>query len=134
MCVEGGVGRAVGRQHRPTHRRLSTNLPPSLAVNVVTPTTKAADHDEPITPADIVGRGLMTQAQWDEAAATALRLFAFGQAEAAKRGLLLVDTKYELGVDPSTERILVVDEVHTPDSSRCAGGGGGGVGEGGVVS
>ena len=96
---------------------------------MVTPTTKAADHDEPITPADIVGRGLMTQAQWDEAAATALRLFAFGQAEAAKRGLLLVDTKYELGVDPSTERILVVDEVHTPDSSRCAGGGGGGVGE-----
>jgi phosphoribosylaminoimidazole-succinocarboxamide synthase len=88
-----------------------------LPTNVVTPTTKADDHDEPISPADIVARGLMTQAQWDDVAAAALKLFARGQAVAASRGLILVDTKYEFGVD-ATGRILLIDEVHTPDSSR----------------
>lgn len=90
-----------------------------LARNVVTPTTKSEDRDEPITPQEIVARGLMTQAEWDEASKAALRLFEFGQAEAARRGLLLVDTKYELGRDPSAGgRITLLDEVHTPDSSR----------------
>lgn len=59
----------------------------------------------------------MTQAQWDEASAAALRLFEFGQREAAQRGLLLVDTKYEFGLD-SAGAVTLVDEVHTPDSSR----------------
>jgi len=90
-----------------------------LARNVVTPTTKSEDRDEPITPEEIVARGLMTQGEWDAAARAALRLFEFGQAEAARRGLLLVDTKYELGRDPSAGgRITLLDEVHTPDSSR----------------
>lgn len=88
-----------------------------LPANVVTPTTKAADHDEPISPADIVARGLMTREQWDAASAAALALFERGQTVAASRGLLLVDTKYEFGVAPDG-RILLVDEVHTPDSSR----------------
>ena len=85
---------------------------------MVTPTTKAADHDAPISPAEIVARGLMTQAEWDTASAAALALFAFGQATAADRGLLLVDTKYEFGVHPATGDVVLVDEVHTPDSSR----------------
>ena len=90
-----------------------------LVRNVVTPTTKAEDHDEPITPDEIVARGLMTRAEWDEASRAALRLFEFGQQEAARRGLLLVDTKYELGKDPAAGgRITLLDEVHTPDSSR----------------
>lgn len=89
-----------------------------LAVNVITPTTKAETHDEPIAPADIVGRGLMTAADWEAASAAALALFAFGQAEAARRGLLLVDTKYEFGRDPATGAVTLVDEIHTPDSSR----------------
>ena len=95
-----------------------------LAANVVTPTTKADDHDEPITPAEIVARGLMTQEQWDETAAAALKLFEFGQERASERGLLLVDTKYEFGLDLSRDgsdkegRITLIDEIHTPDSSR----------------
>ena len=57
------------------------------------------------------------QADWDAASAAALALFEFGQAEAAQRGLLLVDTKYEFGKD-GAGRILLIDEIHTPDSSR----------------
>ncbi len=83
---------------------------------IVTPTTKD-EHDEPINPQQIVERGLMTQEQWDEARAGALALFAEGQRIAAERGLILVDTKYEMGLDDEG-RILVADEVHTPDSSR----------------
>lgn len=81
-----------------------------LAKNVITPTTKAEDHDEPITPNDIVNRGLMSQADWDAVSAVALELFRFGQQEAASRGLLLVDTKYEFGKDQDGN-ILLIDEV-----------------------
>lgn len=59
----------------------------------------------------------MSQEHWDAASAAAMRLFEFGQATAAQRGLLLVDTKYEMGLD-SDGNVLLVDEVHTPDSSR----------------
>jgi phosphoribosylaminoimidazole-succinocarboxamide synthase len=89
-----------------------------LPVPLVTPTTKAEDHDELISPADIVARGLMTQAQWDAVSASALALFTHGQQAAQARGLLLVDTKYEFGVDPSSQQPLLIDEIHTPDSSR----------------
>jgi len=85
--------------------------------NIVTPTTKAASGDAPITPDEIVSSGLMTQAQWDETKAKALTLFEEGQRVAAQNGLILVDTKYEFGVDRHG-RILLVDELHTPDSSR----------------
>uniref|UniRef100_A0A7S0S1R7 Phosphoribosylaminoimidazole-succinocarboxamide synthase, chloroplastic n=1 Tax=Chlamydomonas leiostraca TaxID=1034604 RepID=A0A7S0S1R7_9CHLO len=88
-----------------------------LAKNVITPTTKAEDHDVPIAPKDIVAQGLMSQADWDTVSQAALALFAFGQAEAAKRGLLLVDTKYEFGKDADGV-IHLIDEIHTPDSSR----------------
>lgn len=88
-----------------------------LAHNVITPTTKAADHDVPISAAEIVAQGLMSQEDWDTVSAAALELFAFGQREALKRGLLLVDTKYEFGKD-SDGNIMLIDEIHTPDSSR----------------
>lgn len=88
-----------------------------LAQNVITPTTKAEDHDEPISPADIVRQGLMSQEDWDAVSTAALQLFAFGQQQAAQRGLLLVDTKYEFGKDEAGN-ILLIDEIHTPDSSR----------------
>ncbi|MES2970347.1 MAG: phosphoribosylaminoimidazolesuccinocarboxamide synthase [Pseudomonadota bacterium] len=86
---------------------------------IITPTSKAFDggHDEPLTAADIVEEGLLTQAQWDEVSAKALALFARGQAMAAARGLILVDTKYEFGTDLAGN-ILLADEIHTPDSSR----------------
>lgn len=88
-----------------------------LPANILTPTTKAADHDVPVTPDEIVQRGLMTQADYDEVSDKALRLFEFGQYVAMKHGLILVDTKYEFG-KASDGTILLIDEVHTPDSSR----------------
>ncbi len=90
-----------------------------LPNTILTPTTKAAqgEHDAPITPTDIAARGLLTQKQWDELARISLALFARGREIAAKHGLILVDTKYEFGVDEKG-RITLADEVHTPDSSR----------------
>lgn len=85
---------------------------------LLTPTTKEAEHDRPISAEEIVKEGWMTQEDWDEASAIALRLFEFGQKVAKARGLLLVDTKYELGKDPTTGKIVLIDEIHTPDSSR----------------
>jgi len=86
---------------------------------VITPTSKAFDggHDEPLTPAEILERGLLTEAQWETVSSAALKLFERGQALAARRGLILADTKYEFGTD-SDGNILVADEIHTPDSSR----------------
>ena len=86
---------------------------------IITPTSKAFDggHDEPLTPAEITSRGLLSAAQWAELCERAFALFARGQAMAAERGLILVDTKYEFGTDPQG-RIVLADEIHTPDSSR----------------
>jgi phosphoribosylaminoimidazole-succinocarboxamide synthase len=90
-----------------------------LPSTIVTPTTKASDggHDEPLTPGEISGRGLLTHQQWRTTEELALALFARGQAIAEQRGLILVDTKYEFGFD-SAGRIILADEIHTPDSSR----------------
>jgi phosphoribosylaminoimidazole-succinocarboxamide synthase len=101
------------------------NFPDGLRENqklpqtILTPTTKARDgeHDEPVTPAEIVERGLLSAAQWGSVSQTALALFARGREIAAARGLILVDTKYEFGLDPEG-RIILADEIHTPDSSR----------------
>ena len=90
-----------------------------LPVTIITPTTKALDggHDEPLTPDEIIGRGLLTQQQWRTVGELALGLFARGREIAAERGLILVDTKYEFGFD-AAGRIILADEIHTPDSSR----------------
>jgi phosphoribosylaminoimidazole-succinocarboxamide synthase len=86
---------------------------------ILTPTSKAFDggHDEPLTPDEIVSRGLLTAATWAQVSDYAFALFARGQAIAAERGLILADTKYEFGTD-SQGRIVLADEIHTPDSSR----------------
>ncbi|CAB9511279.1 succinocarboxamide synthase, chloroplastic [Seminavis robusta] len=89
-----------------------------LAKNLLTPTTKEEEHDRPISAADIVAEKWMTQEDFDICAKAALQVFAFGQTLAAERGLILVDTKYEFGRDLETGEILLIDEVHTPDSSR----------------
>src|SRR5919206_1193284 len=90
-----------------------------LPQTIITPTTKARDgeHDEPVTAKEIVGRGLLTPAQWAEITERALALFARGRDIAAARGLILVDTKYEFGLDRGGQ-IVLADEIHTPDSSR----------------
>ncbi len=86
---------------------------------IITPTTKASHggHDEPLSAQDIADRGLLTQAQWQAVSDYALALFERGRSIAGERGLILVDTKYEFGFD-ADGRILVADEMHTPDSSR----------------
>jgi phosphoribosylaminoimidazole-succinocarboxamide synthase len=91
----------------------------ALPQPIITPTSKAFDggHDEPLTAEQIVAEGLLTQDQWDRVSSVALALFARGQDMAAKRGLILVDTKYEFGTD-ADGNILLADEIHTPDSSR----------------
>lgn len=86
---------------------------------IITPTSKAAHggHDEPLSEAEIIGQGLLTQAQWDTVSRYAQQLFARGQQRAAERGLILADTKYEFGT-ASDGTIVLADEIHTPDSSR----------------
>jgi phosphoribosylaminoimidazole-succinocarboxamide synthase len=103
---------------------------------IITPSTKAeyGRHDEPISEAEILKQKLVAPETWREATAIARRLFARGQEWAAKQGLILVDTKYEMGIveeegsagrraeakpEPSTTgKLVVIDEIHTPDSSR----------------
>ncbi|MBN1639822.1 MAG: phosphoribosylaminoimidazolesuccinocarboxamide synthase [Anaerolineae bacterium] len=86
---------------------------------IITPTTKgrAGEHDERITCAEVLERGLLDAATWDEVQAAALAVFVRGQAIALRGGLILVDTKYEFGRAPDG-RVVLIDEVHTPDSSR----------------
>ncbi|MFT6399429.1 MAG: phosphoribosylaminoimidazole-succinocarboxamide synthase [Bradymonadia bacterium] len=84
---------------------------------IVTPTTKDDEHDE-LTSADaLVATGVVDQSTWNRMEEIALALFARGQEIAAKNGLILVDTKYELAWDDNGE-IMLIDEIHTPDSSR----------------
>jgi phosphoribosylaminoimidazole-succinocarboxamide synthase len=85
---------------------------------IITPSTKAdIGHDEDITPDEILARGLCTAQEWVTMKGYALALFAEGSRIASQQGLLLVDTKYEFGRTPDG-RILLIDEIHTPDSSR----------------
>ena len=88
-----------------------------LDSNMLTPTTKEEHHDSPIAPDEIVNEGWMTQKDWDFCSQKALELFAFGQKKASENGMILVDTKYEMGHD-SSGNIVLIDEIHTPDSSR----------------
>ena len=88
-----------------------------LETNMLTPTTKEEHHDRPIAPNEIVNEGWMTQEDWNNCSQKALELFAFGQKKAIDNGMILVDTKYEMGRDKAGN-IVLIDEIHTPDSSR----------------
>lgn len=90
-----------------------------LPQTIITPTTKAfhGGHDEPLTASEIVERNLLSAEQWKTVSGYALALFAKGREMAAARGLILVDTKYEFGIDEAGQ-IMIADEIHTPDSSR----------------
>jgi phosphoribosylaminoimidazole-succinocarboxamide synthase len=101
------------------------DLPEGLAPHaklpepLLTPTSKAGhgEHDENLSREQILASGQVSAADFDRAADYALQLFAFGQRLCAERGLILVDTKYEFGKTPDG-RITLIDEIHTPDSSR----------------
>lgn len=88
-----------------------------FAEPIITPTTKASEgHDTDISAEDIIRRGLVSEADWHSLKQYALRLFQRGRAIAERQGLILADTKYEFGkID---DRIYLMDEIHTPDSSR----------------
>jgi phosphoribosylaminoimidazole-succinocarboxamide synthase len=124
--LAGTTSTSILTMYRAGRREMyGQRLPDGLADNqaleapIITPTSKAADgaHDEPLTEAEILARGLLSEAQWRQVSETALALFARGQALAAERGLILADTKYEFGVD-AEGTIRLADEIHTPDSSR----------------
>lgn len=86
---------------------------------IITPTTKGGPtgHDERLTCAEVVGKGLLDASTWDQIQSAALAIFQEGQIVARKSGLILVDTKYEFGMTEEG-RVMLIDEVHTPDSSR----------------
>lgn len=112
------VYRAGGRQlcgvRLPDGLRESEQLPEPI----LTPATKAAEgHDEDVSEQEILARGLLDAETLAEARALALAVYDRGRTMAADQGLLLVDTKYEFGRAPDG-RLLLIDEVHTPDSSR----------------
>ena len=88
-----------------------------LDENMITPTTKDENHDMPISPEAIVNDGWMTSEDWNFCSQKAMQLFDFGQRTALENGMILVDTKYEMGKD-SDGNIVLIDEIHTPDSSR----------------
>jgi phosphoribosylaminoimidazole-succinocarboxamide synthase len=84
---------------------------------IITPSTKAAEgHDEDISASEIIAQGLATASEWEQLCNYALALFKRGQALAQKQGLILADTKYEFG--KINGEITLMDEIHTPDSSR----------------
>jgi phosphoribosylaminoimidazole-succinocarboxamide synthase len=124
--LTGTTGTSIWPMYRAGQREIyGIRFPDGLRENqrlpatIITPTTKATEggHDEPLTPGAIVSRGLLTTEQWRKVSELALALFARGRAIAAERGLILVDTKYEFGLD-AAGRIMLADEIHTPDSSR----------------
>jgi phosphoribosylaminoimidazole-succinocarboxamide synthase len=91
----------------------------ALPKAILTPSTKAekGEHDRSVSRAEILEMGVLSAADFDRAAQMCARVFAFGQQEALRRGLILVDTKYEIGRRPDGE-LCFIDEIHTPDSSR----------------
>ena len=91
----------------------------ALPEPIITPTTKGGDtgHDERLTCAEVVDKGLLDAKTWEHVQAAALAIFKRGQELASKAGLILVDTKYEFGI-ATDGSVVLIDEVHTPDSSR----------------
>lgn len=124
MVVRGNLVGHAWRTYSAGKRELcGAAMPDGLKENdyfptpIITPSTKAeAGHDEDISPAEIIAQGICTEAEWQQLSTYALQLFARGKEIAAKQGLILVDTKYEFGKIGDT--IYLMDEIHTPDSSR----------------
>ncbi len=124
MVVRGNLTGHAWRTYSSGKRKLcGVEMPDGLKENdffpapIITPSTKASEgHDEDITADEILKTGLATKAEWDILKDYALKLFARGKEIASKRGLILVDTKYEFG--KLEDEIVLMDEIHTPDSSR----------------
>lgn len=124
MVVRGYLAGHAWREYRAGKRTVcGVSLPDGLRESdplpqpIITPTTKAKEgHDEDIARAEIIAQGIVSETDYAQLEKYALALFARGTELAAQRGLILVDTKYEFG--KRAGRIYLIDEVHTPDSSR----------------
>lgn len=124
MVVRGHLVGHAWRTYSSGKRILcGVTLPEGLKENdafptpIITPATKAEQgHDEDISKEEILAKGLATAKEWEQLADYTLKLFERGQSIAAKHGLILADTKYEFGKIGDT--IYLMDEIHTPDSSR----------------
>lgn len=123
MVVRGNLVGHAWRTYQQSRLICGAVMPDDLKENdffpspIVTPSTKAdAGHDEDIRPDEIIERGLATESEWAQLKEYALALFQRGREIAASRGLILADTKYEFG--KIGDQIFLMDEVHTPDSSR----------------
>jgi phosphoribosylaminoimidazole-succinocarboxamide synthase len=124
MVVRGYLAGHAWREYKAGRRTLcGVTLPEGLKENqklpqpIITPTTKAAEgHDEDISREEIIARGLVPEKEYELLEKYALALFARGQEIAKQHGLILVDTKYEFGSYKG--QVMLMDEVHTPDSSR----------------
>ncbi|NQW42561.1 MAG: phosphoribosylaminoimidazolesuccinocarboxamide synthase [Bacteroidetes bacterium] len=124
MVVRGNLTGHAWRTYNSGKRTLcGALLPENIIENdffsspIITPSTKASEgHDEDISPVEIIQQGLATQKEWDTLCQYTLALFERGKKIAAKQGLILVDTKYEFG--KIGDEIVLMDEIHTPDSSR----------------
>lgn len=124
MVVRGNLTGHAWRIYSSGKRILcGVNMPDGMKENdyflspIITPSTKAAQgHDEDISAADIIKNKLATAEEWETLSNYALQLFERGKSIAAKQGLILVDTKYEFG--KLEGKIVLMDEIHTPDSSR----------------
>lgn len=124
IVVRGYLAGHAWRTYRSGNRLLcGVTLPEGLSENdrlpepIITPTTKVSEgHDEDISEEDILKKGIVIPEEWTTLKKYALTLFEKGTQMAAERGLILVDTKYEFGVKDG--EIILIDEIHTPDSSR----------------
>lgn len=124
MVVRGYLAGHAWREYKAGNRTLcGVTLPEGLRENeklptpIITPTTKAAEgHDEDISKEEIIARGIVSKEDYEQLERYTLALFQRGTEIAAKRGLILVDTKYEFG--KRNGQIVLMDEIHTPDSSR----------------
>ncbi len=126
VVVRGFLAGSIARDYAAGKRELyGLRLPDGIAPGerldppLVTPTTKeeVGTHDRPVSETEVVARGLVPAGTWAEIREKALALFEAGQAWARAHGLELVDTKYEFGLDRAGS-VWLIDEVHTPDSSR----------------
>jgi phosphoribosylaminoimidazole-succinocarboxamide synthase len=124
MVVRGNLTGHAWRTYSSGERTLcGATMPDGMKENdffpspIITPSTKAEQgHDEDISPDEIIAKGLATAKEWAVLSEYALQLFERGKEIAAKQGLILVDTKYEFGKIGDT--VYLMDEIHTPDSSR----------------
>jgi phosphoribosylaminoimidazole-succinocarboxamide synthase len=122
--LTGSTGTSAWTQYAQGVRDICGNrLPNDMVKNqkfdkpILTPTTKSDDHDESISARAIVERGIIEKKTWQRCEEIVFALFSRGAEIAARNGLILVDTKYELGID-KTGNVMLIDEIHTPDSSR----------------